>query len=177
DALPICRARYPGLLDRVHRDRGRAPRTQLRRRDHLRSAALRVARPGHLDAERRDPGRDQTRACGQPDPDHPGPRVALRRRRPVLPLSLAATQEGQAGRRCSRPKAGEASAVTAASASANEVVRWAVAPRRIAWAGIAVAGLGFWLTLPPVLVRGIAWPIAFGFVGIVAGASAVAQGA
>ena len=54
---------------------------------------------GHLDAESGDPGRDQAGARREPDDDHPGPRAAVRRRRPALPLDLAAAEEGSAARR------------------------------------------------------------------------------
>jgi general nucleoside transport system permease protein len=66
--------------------------------------------------------------------------------------------------------------VSALSASPNEFVRWAVSPRRIAWTGIAIAAVGFWLVLPPVLARSPVWPIALGAVAAAAGAWAVTQG-
>ena len=49
--------------------------------------------------------------------------------------------------------------MSAASASANDVVRWAVAPRRIAWFAIATAALGLWLVLPPVELRSAVYPL------------------
>ena len=65
------------------------------------------------------------------------------------------------------------------SAGAAVVVRArsALEPRWIAWGGIAVAGFGFWLTLPPALVRDAFWPIVLSAVGAVAGAVAVYLGA
>ncbi len=48
--------------------------------------------------------------------------------------------------------------MTALSASPNDVVRWAVAPRRIAWAAIATSALGLWLVLPPVELRSAVYP-------------------
>jgi ABC-type uncharacterized transport system permease subunit len=65
------------------------------------------------------------------------------------------------------------SAATAVAVAARRVLE----PRWLAWGGIGVAGFGFWLTLPPALVRGAIWPIALGVVGAAAGALAVVQGA
>jgi simple sugar transport system permease protein len=66
--------------------------------------------------------------------------------------------------------------VTSFAGSAS-VVRRVTEPRWIAIAGIGAALIGFWLTLPPVLARTIAWPIAFGIVGVAAGGWAVSRGA
>jgi ABC-type uncharacterized transport system permease subunit len=49
-------------------------------------------------------------------------------------------------------------------------------PRSIAIAGIVVSLLGFWLVLPPLTLRTIAWPIALGFLGTAAGIWAVTRG-
>jgi hypothetical protein len=49
-----------------------------------------------------DPGRDQAGAGREPDADHPGPRAAVRRRRPVLPLDLAGSGGSSDARRPSR---------------------------------------------------------------------------
>jgi ABC-type uncharacterized transport system permease subunit len=48
--------------------------------------------------------------------------------------------------------------VSAVSASATDVVRRAVAPRRVAIGAIAFSLLGFWLTLPPVELRSVVVP-------------------
>ena len=64
-----------------------------------------------------------------------------------------------------------------AGAAVAVAARRAFEPRWLAWGGIGVAGLGFWLTLPPALVRGALWPIVLGVLGAVAGALSVALGA
>lgn len=56
------------------------------------------------------------------------------------------------------------------------VVRWVVAPRRVAWGAIGVAALGFWLVLPPVGSRSFVWPAALGAIAAVAGLWAALQG-
>jgi general nucleoside transport system permease protein len=66
--------------------------------------------------------------------------------------------------------------VTSLAASVSSIWR-ATEPRWIAFAGTGFALIGFWLTLPPVLARTIAWPVAFGAVGVVAGGWAASQGA
>src|SRR5437879_2899012 len=65
--------------------------------------------------------------------------------------------------------------MTSMTASAD-VARWVVAPRRIAWGGIALAALGLWLVLPPVESRSAVWPLAFGAVALAAGAWAALEG-
>ena len=64
-----------------------------------------------------------------------------------------------------------------AGAAAVARARSALEPRWIAWGGIAVAGFGFWLTLPPALVRDAFWPIVLSAVAAAAGAVAVYLGA
>ena len=66
--------------------------------------------------------------------------------------------------------------MSALSASPTEIARWAVAPRRVAWGAMGVAALGFWLVLPPVESRSLAWPIVFGAIAAAAGAWAALQG-
>ncbi len=66
--------------------------------------------------------------------------------------------------------------MSAISVSATEVARWAVAPRRVAIAGMCLAALGFWLVLPPVELRSVVWPIVLGGLGAVAGAWAGSVG-
>ncbi len=66
--------------------------------------------------------------------------------------------------------------MSAVSASPAEVVRWAVAPRRIAWGAIGLAALGFWLVLPPVEHRSAVWPFAFSAVAAAAGVWAALEG-
>ncbi len=58
----------------------------------------------------------------------------------------------------------------------GDVVRWVVAPRRVAWGAIGVAALGFWLVLPPVGSRSFVWPAALGAIAAVAGLWAALQG-
>ena len=65
--------------------------------------------------------------------------------------------------------------MTAAAATAA-AVRRATEARGIAWGGMGVAAIGFWLTLPPVLARSPAWPIAFGIVGVAAGGWTASRG-
>jgi simple sugar transport system permease protein len=65
--------------------------------------------------------------------------------------------------------------VTSVAAS-TAVVRRAAEPRYVAIVGIALALIGFWLVLPPVESRTIAWPIAFGAAAAAAGAWAATQG-
>jgi general nucleoside transport system permease protein len=66
--------------------------------------------------------------------------------------------------------------MTSVTASATSIRR-VTGPRWIAVGGAAVALIGLWLTLPPVLVRTIAWPVALGGLGAAAGAWAASQGA
>lgn len=49
-------------------------------------------------------------------------------------------------------------------------------PRSIAIAGIAVAVLAFWLSVPPFTVRELGWPIAAGVIAIACGIAAVPRG-
>ena len=58
------RARHPGLEHRVHRDRGRAARSQLRDRGAARCVALRRAHAGDVDAESGDRGRLRSELAG-----------------------------------------------------------------------------------------------------------------
>jgi ABC-type uncharacterized transport system permease subunit len=62
-------------------------------------------------------------------------------------------------------------------APAASAMRRVTEPRWVAYGGIGIALIGFWLTLPPVLSRTIVWPIALGVVGAAAGVWAVSQGA
>ena len=57
-----------------------------------------------------------------------------------------------------------------------DAVRRLAGPRRVAIAGIGLALLGAWLTLPPVLVRSIAWPAVFGILAAAVGIWAVTRG-
>ena len=57
-----------------------------------------------------------------------------------------------------------------------DLARWAVAPRRIAWAAIGIAALGFWLALPPVESRSILWPVLLGAIAAACGTWAALQG-
>jgi hypothetical protein len=66
--------------------------------------------------------------------------------------------------------------VSAVSASASDFARSAVTPRRLAWVGIGIAAVGFWLVLPPVLARSPVWPLVLGAVAATAGAWAVTHG-
>jgi general nucleoside transport system permease protein len=66
--------------------------------------------------------------------------------------------------------------VSAISASPTDVVRWAVAPRRVALGGMAAAALGAWIVVPPVESRSFAWPVALGLAGAAAGLWAALQG-
>jgi ABC-type uncharacterized transport system permease subunit len=65
--------------------------------------------------------------------------------------------------------------VTSVAAS-SAAVRRLVEPRWIAYAGIGIAMIGFWVTLPPVLARSLAWPVALGAVAAGAGAWTISQG-
>ena len=67
--------------------------------------------------------------------------------------------------------------MTSLAMSAGAVRRRFTDSRWVAFGGIAVALVGLWLTLPPVLARTIVWPVAFGIVGAGAGAWAVSRGA
>jgi ABC-type uncharacterized transport system permease subunit len=51
-----------------------------------------------------------------------------------------------------------------------------VEARSIAIAGIVVSLVGFWLVLPPLTLRTILWPVAFGLLGAAAGIWAVTRG-
>ena len=66
--------------------------------------------------------------------------------------------------------------MTALSPSATDAVRWAAAPRRVAWAAVGVAVLGLWLVLPPVESRSAVWPFVLGAIAATAGAWAALQG-
>jgi ABC-type uncharacterized transport system permease subunit len=66
--------------------------------------------------------------------------------------------------------------MTALSASPNDVVRWAVVPRRVAWAGIAVAAFGLWLALPPVELRSAVYPFVLCAIAALAGLWAIREG-
>ncbi|HKP19688.1 MAG TPA: ABC transporter permease [Gaiellaceae bacterium] len=61
-------------------------------------------------------------------------------------------------------------------AASTAVVRRAAETRYVAMTGIGLSLIGFWLVLPPVESRTIAWPIAFGAAGAAAGLWAVTQG-
>ena len=87
--------RHPRLVGRLPRDRGCAPRPQHRRRRLLRGAALRGAHRRHVEPPARSE-RLRSIARGQPDPDHPGSRRPVRRRRPARALGLEGPQEGAA---------------------------------------------------------------------------------
>jgi simple sugar transport system permease protein len=49
--------------------------------------------------------------------------------------------------------------------------------RHLALVGIALASLAFWIALPPVHARSVAWPLAIGVLAAAAGGAAVARGA
>jgi ABC-type uncharacterized transport system permease subunit len=66
--------------------------------------------------------------------------------------------------------------MSALSASPTEAVRWAVAPRRVAWGAISIAALGLWLALPPVELRSAVWPLVLGGVAAAGGVWVVLQG-
>jgi simple sugar transport system permease protein len=66
--------------------------------------------------------------------------------------------------------------VSALSASPSDVARWAVAPKRAAWFGIALAGLGLWLVLPPVVLRSPVWSFVLSALAMLLGAWAARQG-
>jgi ABC-type uncharacterized transport system permease subunit len=66
--------------------------------------------------------------------------------------------------------------VTALSASATDVARWAATPRRVSIAAVGVAALGFWLVLPPLVLRSPAWPLALGGAAAAGGAWAALRG-
>ena len=57
-----------------------------------------------------------------------------------------------------------------------DLARSAVTPRRIAWAAIGIAALGFWLVLPPVESRSILWPVVLGAIAAAGGTWAALQG-
>jgi general nucleoside transport system permease protein len=48
--------------------------------------------------------------------------------------------------------------------------------RAIAWLGILLGLLAFWLTLPPITARSLIWPVLFGLLAVAAGIWAVTRG-
>ena len=66
--------------------------------------------------------------------------------------------------------------MSAISASPNDVIRWAAAPRRVAVAGMGIAAFGFWVVLPPVELRSVVWPLVFSAACAAAGTWAALQG-
>jgi ABC-type uncharacterized transport system permease subunit len=52
-----------------------------------------------------------------------------------------------------------------------------VSPEALAWAGVALGALAFFLVLPPVTARSVVVPVVVGGLGIAAGAGALTQGA
>jgi ABC-type uncharacterized transport system permease subunit len=48
--------------------------------------------------------------------------------------------------------------------------------RAVAWVGILLGLLAFWLTLPPVTARSLVWPVFFGLLAVAAGIWAVTRG-
>ncbi len=60
--------------------------------------------------------------------------------------------------------------------ASTEVVRWAVTPRRVAWAAIGTAALGLWLALPPVELRSAVYPLVLCGIAAAVGVWAAQQG-
>jgi general nucleoside transport system permease protein len=48
--------------------------------------------------------------------------------------------------------------------------------RAVAWLGILLGLLAFWLTLPPITARSLVWPVLFGLLAVAAGIWAVTRG-
>jgi general nucleoside transport system permease protein len=64
-------------------------------------------------------------------------------------------------------------------ATAEREPLWARVPRgarAVAWVGILLGLLAFWLTLPPLTARELVWPVLFGILAVAAGIWAVTRG-
>src|SRR4029079_1710495 len=170
--------RHPGLLDRLHRHRGRAARPQLGDPRPTRRPALPRAAPGDVDAKPGDPGRDQARARRQPDADHPGARAALRRRGRFLPLALEPPEEdqGQDGHALGGGNGRRDVVVSALAPAVQQAIRSESTVRWACWAGIALSALGLWLVLPPVTLRSPVTSFILIAIGAACGAWAAARG-
>ncbi|MFN2469273.1 MAG: ABC transporter permease [Gaiellaceae bacterium] len=65
----------------------------------------------------------------------------------------------------------------AAAVGGRELPGWlAVTPRRVGIAGIALGGLAYWVALPPLLTRSVAWPLLLAAAAVACGAWAVRAG-
>ena len=84
--------------------------------------------------------------AGQPEPDDPGARRPLRRRRP--PDSLPVEPPQEALRIAAHVREGRMSVP-------------ALTPKRIGVIGVVLGALAFWLALPPVHVRNLVVPVLF----------------
>src|SRR6185437_1098 len=169
-AVPARRARRSGLEHRLHRHRGRAPRSQYGGRSRFRRAPLRrpahrnlhaQPRPEHLSA----PARRESRL------DDPCPRAALRGRGLAHPLHLAGTQEGPHARTESRSRRGRMSAMQYA---ARVREKWA-GNVIIARVGLALGLFAFVVALPP--FNAPVWvPVFVGFLAFAAGIWVLSRG-
>src|SRR6185295_1472461 len=136
-AVPPGDGRHPVQPARVHRHRGRAPRPEHRGGCLPVGPALRLARHRDVDAEPRPRGLP-ARARLQPDAPDPGPRRALRRRRPHRPVV---------------PPASADEGVGMTSVALPVAARMPHGLRRVAWIGIAIGIVAAWMALPPLTLR------------------------
>ena len=134
----------------------------------VRRAALR-----DVDAEPRPRGLPAG-ARRELDADDPGARPALRRRRPARRLRLEPAAEAPPTRR--RARGG--SRMTAGSATGRRELldRLPRGNRAVAWVGVLLGLLAFFVALPPIAAESPVWPVLFGLLGIAAGLWAVTRG-